>query len=71
MTPKVLVLTGYGINCDMETQHAFRLAGADAERVHLTDLTNGTRKLLSSTFLHFPEASHSVMISPQVKSWLT
>jgi phosphoribosylformylglycinamidine synthase len=54
MTPKVLVLTGYGINCDMETQHAFRLAGADAERVHLTDLTNGTRKLSEFHILAFP-----------------
>ncbi len=45
MTPKVLVLTGYGINCDMELAHAFELAGADAKRVHLTDLINGTRKL--------------------------
>jgi phosphoribosylformylglycinamidine synthase I len=54
MTPKVLVLTGYGINCDMETQHAFRLAGADAERVHLTDLTNGTRELSEFHILAFP-----------------
>ena len=45
MTPKAIVLTGYGINCDMETHHAFKLAGAEAERVHLTDLLNGTRKL--------------------------
>ncbi len=54
MTPKVLVLTGYGINCDMETQHAFRLAGADAERVHLTDLINGTRELSEFHILAFP-----------------
>lgn len=54
MTPKVLVLTGYGINCDMETQHAFKLAGADAERVHLTDLINGTRKLSDFHILAFP-----------------
>lgn len=46
MTPKVLVLTGYGINCDMETQHAFKLAGAQAERVHLNDLIQ-KKKLLS------------------------
>lgn len=45
MNPKALVLTGYGINCDMELAHAFKLAGAEAERVHLTDLINGTRKL--------------------------
>ena len=45
MTPKVLVLTGYGINCDIETQHAFKLAGANAERVHINDLINGKERL--------------------------
>lgn len=54
MTPKALVLTGYGINCDMETQHAFKLAGAEAERVHLTDLINGTRKLSDYHILALP-----------------
>ncbi len=46
MTPRAFVLTGYGINCDIETQHAFKLAGADAYRVHLTDLLDG-RVMLS------------------------
>ncbi|MCZ7384829.1 MAG: phosphoribosylformylglycinamidine synthase subunit PurQ, partial [Candidatus Methanoperedens sp.] len=54
MTPKALILTGYGINCDMETQHAFKLAGAEAERVHLTDLINGTRKLSDYHILALP-----------------
>ncbi|MGB8216651.1 MAG: phosphoribosylformylglycinamidine synthase I [Candidatus Methanoperedens sp.] len=54
MTPKALVLTGYGINCDMELAHAFKLAGAEAERVHLTDLINGTRKLSDFNILALP-----------------
>ncbi len=54
MTPKALVLTGYGINCDMELAHAFKLAGAEAERVHLTDLINGTRKLSDFHILALP-----------------
>jgi phosphoribosylformylglycinamidine synthase len=54
MTPKTLVLTGYGINCDIETQHAFKLAGVGAERVHLTDLINGTRKLSDFHILALP-----------------
>ncbi|MCE8425869.1 MAG: phosphoribosylformylglycinamidine synthase I [Candidatus Methanoperedens sp.] len=54
MTPKVLVLTGYGINCDIETQHAFRVAGADADRVHLKDLIDGTKKLSEYHILAFP-----------------
>ncbi len=52
--PNVLVLTGYGINCDMELAHAFKIAGADAERVHLTDLINGTRRLSDFHVLALP-----------------
>ncbi|MCZ7405424.1 MAG: phosphoribosylformylglycinamidine synthase I [Candidatus Methanoperedens sp.] len=54
MNPKAFVLTGYGINCDMELAHAFKLAGAEAERVHLTDLINGTRKLSDYHILALP-----------------
>ena len=54
MTPKVLVLTGYGINCDIETQHAFKLAGANAERVHINDLINGKERLDDYHILAFP-----------------
>jgi len=35
---RALILTGFGINCDAETQYAFERAGAAAERVHLNDL---------------------------------
>ncbi len=40
MKPRVLVLTGYGINCDYETEHAFNMprVGGRAERVHVNDL---------------------------------
>jgi phosphoribosylformylglycinamidine synthase I len=54
MIPKVLVLTGYGINCDIETQHAFKLAGAMAERVHINDLINGKERLSDYHILSFP-----------------
>ena len=30
--PNVLVLTGFGLNCDHETAYAFELAGAKARR---------------------------------------
>jgi len=36
--PKVLVLTGDGINCEHETAEAFRLAGFDAKIQHLNDV---------------------------------
>jgi len=38
LKPKALVLYGYGLNCDYETAYALDLAGADAVRVHTTDL---------------------------------
>ena len=38
----VLILTGYGINCDVETAWAFEMAGADRiERVHVNRVING------------------------------
>ena len=36
--PRALVLTGYGLNCDMETQYALNLAGFEADRVHVSEL---------------------------------
>ena len=36
--PKALVLYGYGLNCDWETQFALNKAGAEAFRVHTSDL---------------------------------
>ncbi len=35
---RVLVPTGLGLNCEAETEAAFRRAGASPDRVHLTDL---------------------------------
>jgi len=36
--PKVFVLFGFGINCDYETQYAFNVVGAEAERIHFNEL---------------------------------
>ena len=35
---RVLVLRTAGANCDWETEHAWRLAGAEAERIHVQRL---------------------------------
>lgn len=51
---KVMVLAGFGLNCEVETGHAFRLAGATVELVHLTDLLNGTRHLSEFAIVAFP-----------------
>ncbi|MGV3486648.1 MAG: phosphoribosylformylglycinamidine synthase subunit PurQ, partial [Planctomycetaceae bacterium] len=38
VAPRALILRAPGTNCDEETAHAFRLAGADPERIHLNRL---------------------------------
>ncbi len=35
---RALVMTGYGLNCDYETAHALRLAGAEAVPVHINEM---------------------------------
>ena len=49
----VLVLTGYGLNCDHETAYAFELAGARAERVHINSLIDGSANLDNYQILVF------------------
>ncbi|MGB5749888.1 MAG: phosphoribosylformylglycinamidine synthase subunit PurQ [Desulfobacterales bacterium] len=51
--PKALVLTGYGLNCDYETAHAFELAGANAVRVHINSLIDGSANLKKFQILVF------------------
>ncbi len=43
--PSVLVLVGYGLNCDDETAYAFEQAGASADRVHINSLIDGSAAL--------------------------
>ncbi len=50
---KVLILTGFGLNCDVETAHAFELAGADAERVHINALISKKQSLENFHILVF------------------
>ncbi len=42
---KALVMTGFGLNCDLETSYALEVAGAQAERVHLNSLIAGEKSL--------------------------
>ncbi|MCP4680935.1 MAG: phosphoribosylformylglycinamidine synthase subunit PurQ [Desulfobacterales bacterium] len=35
---KALILTGYGLNCDYETDFSLKLAGAQSRRVHINEL---------------------------------
>jgi phosphoribosylformylglycinamidine synthase I len=38
MPVKALVLTGYGLNCDYETDYSLKLAGAESHRLHVNEL---------------------------------
>lgn len=52
--PKVLVLTGYGINCDEETKFAFEKAGTRANLVHINELIESPKKLNEYQIIAFP-----------------
>ena len=51
---KVIVLWGYGINCEVETAYAFKKAGAEPEIVHLSDVFSGEKRLPNYHILCFP-----------------
>jgi len=54
MNIKVLVLVGYGINCDYETEFAFKLCGTETKRVHINDLINRNDNLENYHILVLP-----------------
>jgi phosphoribosylformylglycinamidine synthase subunit PurQ / glutaminase len=53
-TPRICVLRAPGTNCDLETAHAFELAGGDAERMHLFRLLENPRRLAEFQVLCIP-----------------
>ncbi len=52
--PNVLVFSGYGLNCEEETQYAFQLAGASVDIVHINDLIDNKSMLKRYQILAFP-----------------
>ncbi len=54
MRPKTLILRTAGSNCDGETAHAFELAGASAERVHLNRILESPALLADYQILAIP-----------------
>ncbi|MBI2634301.1 phosphoribosylformylglycinamidine synthase I [Candidatus Peregrinibacteria bacterium] len=52
--PKVIVITGYGINSEEETAKSFEKAGAAAEIVHINDLIGNPKKINNYQILAFP-----------------
>jgi len=50
---RVLIITGYGVNCEAESAHAWRLAGAMPALVHLNDLIERPSQLNDFEILMF------------------
>ncbi|MCA9249261.1 MAG: phosphoribosylformylglycinamidine synthase subunit PurQ, partial [Planctomycetales bacterium] len=54
MAPRILVLRAPGTNCDVETAHAFQLAGGAPERVHINRLLENPQLADEFQILCFP-----------------
>jgi len=52
--PHVLLLTGYGINCEEETAYAFQACGAKSEIMHVNDLIAAPKRLSDYQVLVVP-----------------
>ncbi len=52
--PKIIILSGYGLNCEEETKFAFELAGGEADIVHINDLIKKPKMLSAYQILAFP-----------------
>ncbi len=49
----VLIITGHGLNCEAESEHAWRLAGARPQRIHFNDLLARPERLHDFAALMF------------------
>lgn len=54
MKPKVIVLSGYGLNCEDETKYAFDLAGGEGKIVHINDLIKNKNQLVDYQIMAIP-----------------
>jgi len=52
--PKVMVMSGYGLNCEEETKFAFETAGGLADIAHINDLIAKPKTLSRYDILAFP-----------------
>lgn len=51
---KALIMSGYGVNSEMETQLALKRAGMESDIVHINDLISKNKKLSDYRLLVFP-----------------
>jgi len=69
LKPKALVLYGYGLNCDYETAYALETAGAEAVRVHTTDLLENPGLLWDYHLLAVPGGFPGAMTMAPGSFW--
>jgi phosphoribosylformylglycinamidine synthase len=50
---RALVLTGYGLNCDYETDYSLKIAGAESNRVHINELIEWERLASGKGLSHY------------------
>lgn len=54
MSAQVLVIAGYGLNCEEETLHAFQYNGIDGKIIHINDLIDNPKQLPQYQILAIP-----------------
>ncbi|MFA6393116.1 MAG: phosphoribosylformylglycinamidine synthase I [Candidatus Paceibacterota bacterium] len=52
--PKIIIMSGYGLNCEEETKFAFESVGGKADIVHINDLITSPKMLSKYQILVFP-----------------
>lgn len=52
--PNIIILSGYGLNCEDETAHAFRVADGNVDIVHINDLIADKKRLKRYQILAIP-----------------
>jgi len=52
--PNILILSGYGLNCEDETKYAFELAGSQGKIVHINDLIKNKNQLADYQIMAIP-----------------
>ena len=53
MKPKIIIITGYGVNCEAESAYAWKLAGAEPSLVHINDLLTNPDQILNYNIMMF------------------
>ncbi|MFC1867730.1 phosphoribosylformylglycinamidine synthase subunit PurQ [Thermodesulfobacteriota bacterium] len=53
MPVRALVLTGYGLNCDYETDYSLKAGGAESHRVHINELIRGGKSGIETQLSHY------------------